>query len=283
MIPSCCNPNNAEPPAARHGMLECPVCGLCRQLEPPSDSELERIYSEAYYASWGENAGYEAYWEMKRRLAHKLLSAIPGTASRCSVLDLGCATGPCLSAIVERGWDAHGVDINPYAVEAARRRVPGATVTRGDLGSLGHASEIHDAVILSDVLEHFRNPRQQLRHVHRLLKPGGLAVILTPDTGSLSRRIMGRSWPHFKKEHLYLFSRPSLRGLLESSGFGILSITAMSKPITLEYAATQLQVYPLPGVSPLSRLMSRVLPGAVQRAVLPLFMGEMCCVARKDR
>ena len=53
-----------------------------------------------------------------------------GSARR--VLDIGCGTGTLLDAAVAAGADAVGVDISPAMVEAARRRVPTATVVTAD-------------------------------------------------------------------------------------------------------------------------------------------------------
>jgi SAM-dependent methyltransferase len=52
------------------------------------------------------------------------------------VLDIGCGTGTLLAAAVDRGASAVGADISPPMVEAARRRVPEATVVVADVQSV---------------------------------------------------------------------------------------------------------------------------------------------------
>jgi SAM-dependent methyltransferase len=48
------------------------------------------------------------------------------------LLDVGCGSGTLLAAAAERGAQVVGVDISPGMVEAARRRVPAATVLVAD-------------------------------------------------------------------------------------------------------------------------------------------------------
>lgn len=65
-------------------------------------------------------------------------AAILGAADLDSarrVLDIGCGTGTLLEAAVAAGADGVGVDISPAMVEAARRRVPTATVLTADAQS----------------------------------------------------------------------------------------------------------------------------------------------------
>ena len=59
-----------------------------------------------------------------------LRAADLGSASR--VLDVGCGAGTLIEAAVAAGADAVGVDISSVMVEAARRRVPTATVVTAD-------------------------------------------------------------------------------------------------------------------------------------------------------
>ena len=53
-------------------------------------------------------------------------------AGATRVLDIGCGTGALLEAAIAAGTDAVGVDISPSMIEAAARRVPGASVVVAD-------------------------------------------------------------------------------------------------------------------------------------------------------
>jgi SAM-dependent methyltransferase len=92
--------------------------------------------NEAMRDNW--TTGAEG-WVRNERIFDAALSpftaAILGAADLGSakrVLDVGCGAGTLLEAAVAAGTDAVGVDISPVMVEAARSRVPAATVVTAD-------------------------------------------------------------------------------------------------------------------------------------------------------
>lgn len=97
---------------------------------------LSPMANEAMRDNWA--AGGER-WAANERLidssftpvtAAIIAAADLGGATR--VLDIGCGTGALLEAAVAAGADAVGVDISPSMIEAAARRVPGATAVVAD-------------------------------------------------------------------------------------------------------------------------------------------------------
>jgi SAM-dependent methyltransferase len=99
----------------------------------------------------------------------------PGAGDR--VLDVGCGTGVLLEAIVAAGGAAVGVDISPVMVEAARERVPEATVVLGDaqtddLGRFGPFS----AVVSRFGVMFFDDPVAAFTNIRSATQPGGRLV-----------------------------------------------------------------------------------------------------------
>ena len=72
--------------------------------------------------------------------------------------------------------------------------------------------------------------------MNRLLKPGGLLAINTPDSGSALARMLGTKW-HLvvPPEHLNLFHRKSLRRLIEETSFEIVAEGNIGKKYTVQY------------------------------------------------
>jgi SAM-dependent methyltransferase len=118
------------------------------------------------------------------------------------------------------GWRAQGLDPDSAALAGAREA--GLSVTQGTLADLDapeHAGAFY-AITLSHVIEHLHDPAADMRRAHRLLRPGGLLWIATPNLEALGHRRFGRDWLGLDPpRHLVLFTRASLERLLRSAGF----------------------------------------------------------------
>lgn len=101
------------------------------------------------------------------------------------LLDLGCDTGAWTLqvAAAARAFEVHGVEIVESA--AATAAAAGITVHRADLNApLPLESETFDVIHSNQVIEHVNDVDLFVSEVHRLLKPGGAAVISTENGSS---------------------------------------------------------------------------------------------------
>jgi 2-polyprenyl-3-methyl-5-hydroxy-6-metoxy-1,4-benzoquinol methylase len=134
------------------------------------------------------------------------------------LLDIGCGNGDFLLKARDAGWDVVGVDPDPKAVAAAKQR--GLEVGVGSVELFAGQAACFDAITLSHVLEHLHELVPFIQAVHRLLKPGGVVFVDTPNIESRGARRWGRNWRGLETpRHLLLFSRAGLLGLLKAAGF----------------------------------------------------------------
>jgi len=75
-----------------------------------------------------------------------------------------------------------------------------------------------DFVHSSHVIEHVPEPGAFLAEIHRILKPGGWCVTVTPNRTSLQAALFGSGWRSVIPDHMHLFSRPGLLRLVRDSG-----------------------------------------------------------------
>lgn len=115
---------------------------------------------------------------VKQRLKHE--------APRC--LDIGAGTGDLL-ALLRQTWPKLEAQACDYHIERfAPKDVP---ITQLDLNThpLPYEDESFDLVTCSEVLEHVENYRAVLREIRRVLKPGGLMVVTTPNVLNMKSRL----------------------------------------------------------------------------------------------
>ena len=135
-----------------------------------------------------------------------------------ALLDVGCGNGGFLRLASEMGWNVSGLDFDPDAVQQARNA--GFDVTVGGVDALAHVIERFDVITLSHVIEHVADPNDLLVRLNRLLKPGGMLWLETPNIHSLGHRLYGRDWRGLESpRHLMLLNPSSLRVALSLGGF----------------------------------------------------------------
>lgn len=194
----------------------------CRYLAANlSEEELEQFYNERG-ASEGKDgdAPKGILKTCQRRLTLLRRSVHP----QARVLEVGAGDGT-FGELAAREFDYVGIDICEASVKKARAR--GVEVFRASLSKFVNTGAAFDAITLFHVFEHLVDPHDALEKIKELLKPGGILLLVTPDTESLFCLVSGDRWlsDGFPK-NVILYSRSALIELLEHSGFEILSVGA---------------------------------------------------------
>jgi 2-polyprenyl-3-methyl-5-hydroxy-6-metoxy-1,4-benzoquinol methylase len=151
---------------------------------------------------------------------------LDGIDDGASVLDYGCNDGWAIREVKRRKprCEVSGADINPAALEAARRR--GGDVEYFDARNGDLDGKKFDVVILSHVLEHVHERGELLQRAVSLIAPGGRLVVSVPQ-----ERICGDStllpWAmnvfrgRFVNPHVAVVRHTELRSLLNDVDFEI--------------------------------------------------------------
>lgn len=181
-----------------------------RAVEPmPAEEELEAFYRDVYFQTVPTSAyshSYSADELAQRRLRAEMLVRTAIAHLDASVLardvvqffDIGFGEGFELATAAKAGLAVAGVD---YTLDAVRRLHPGleAHVTEGNplrvLGAMATAGEMHDIIVLRNVLEHVREPHTLLEAAAAVLSPGGVIAVTVPnDFTALHADIMARGF-----------------------------------------------------------------------------------------
>ena len=123
-----------------------------------------------------------------------------------------------------------------WAVSIARAK--GLEVYEGDFARM-EEKEKYDVISMIDFIEHTNRPALMLEKAHRLLKRGGLLLIVTPDISSLTARIAGRKWWHLRPGHLCFFTKKTISYLGKAFSFRLLLLRHYVWTFSLHYLITR--------------------------------------------
>ena len=194
--------------------VRCNDCALVLINPRPFLSELRAVYDADY------SGAYIRKGASKRRRARKrvaLLRQRYAPAGRW--LDVGCSAGFILEAAAAAGFEVYGVDVEAAGVAHAREVLGFRNVFCGQLEALSLPSAAFNVITMYDVIEHVPDLNVVAAALRRLLAPGGILHIRTPDVGHWRRTRELSRWPEVKpSEHLYYFDKRTLPALLAKHG-----------------------------------------------------------------
>lgn len=132
---------------------------------------------EGFQARWyAKNRGTEAQLAQYRKQAAEVTAGLDEGAEILEV-----APGPGFFAIelARRGFRVTGLDISHTMVEIARENRGSLEVDfrQGDITHAPFADESFDFLVCQAAFKNFREPVAALNEMHRVLRPGGFAVI----------------------------------------------------------------------------------------------------------
>ena len=253
---------------ARFEYRNCPGCGQ-NDFEVLFESNLEdgdsRGVAKTMYMLWGERRGRhvkcknchliyvnpienegninEAYSRMRSVDAAIIReSRLRGTESQVELvkrysdgkhlLDIGCGEGFFLFSASKFGYATKGVEPSHDAAAYARKEF-GLDVEAKPFEELWFPENRFDVVTLWQVLEHMLYPVIVLKEVHRILKPGGMIVITTPDVEGIPARILKQRWWCITRLHVNQFSTRTLINTLKNAEFRNISAVSYKESVSL--------------------------------------------------
>lgn len=228
----------------------------------------------AAYERIGPSLGMRPYF-------YPAVAKFAGPIGAGVALDVGCGSGDLLFQIQRLNPDATllGIELAESRVKMAQARLgPRADIRCGSItGAIPFPPQSADVILITEVIEHLKDPVAALRNVVPIVKPGGRVVLTFPNGDSfLPFSILAeRLTPYFKPARGFLphshpyrtvqpidttFSKSEVYEMLRSSGLRVVkSACSEAFPYLLEFAykfAPGRDISPLH--RPLDRLVSRL-------------------------
>jgi ubiquinone/menaquinone biosynthesis C-methylase UbiE len=147
-------------------------------------------------------------------------------------LDVGSGAGDFTAALAEAGAVPIGVEVAEAALTRARRRHPDRDFRLVPLdGPLPFQDGSFELVWASEVIEHVTDTARWLSEVRRVLVPSGRLLLTTPSHGRMRVALGGVDrFSDPLGDHLHLYTKRSLRTLLDEFGFAQIEVRALEGP-----------------------------------------------------
>ncbi len=214
--------------ARGHDLYRCGVCATVYVHGLPSNAEVAAGYDDSYD---GATTGYFAKVDKKMRRSRGRIRALKKLVpSGARFLDVGCNGGFVVEAAREAGLDAWGLEVDNVSLAYAREHYPKNNYFLGLVESF-QPDQGFDLIYTSEVIEHVSDVRPFMAAIVRLLNPGGVVYVTTPDISHWRRPRDLDTWDGFNPPvHCVYFNPNSMRLLLESMGLEVVKKLSAFKP-----------------------------------------------------
>jgi 2-polyprenyl-3-methyl-5-hydroxy-6-metoxy-1,4-benzoquinol methylase len=215
-------------------------CGLLWLDPRPHEDDIHQAYATYYtHASPDETRSLNTrFLSASFRMLTRSVILVSGLAKQRQnisdmhlnelrpgrLLDIGCGDGRFLHRMKDRGWSVTGLDFDQQAARAAKEKYD-IEVKVCRLEEMGCPGNSFDAITMNHVIEHVFDPVATLREVCRILKPGGMVVVVTPNADSLGLRIYGPNWRGLEPpRHIQIFSPQALERAARKAGLASVQV-----------------------------------------------------------
>lgn len=197
------------------------ACQSCRHVFVEAMASREEVAEGYRTRDSHHSSALKEKWDyspIKEKMVYgPLLDKIGKLTNPGRLLDIGCSNGSFVHAAKRRGWDGCGAELETNSYELARAR--GVKVYNAELSELAFPNDSFSAITMWQVIEHVHSPGPLIAEIARILKPGGILALSTPNVSSLGWRLLGAEWGAVEPQvHLHLFRPGGLARLVNDCG-----------------------------------------------------------------
>jgi 2-polyprenyl-3-methyl-5-hydroxy-6-metoxy-1,4-benzoquinol methylase len=188
----------------------------CQKCKIVYLGKYNSVYDEGLYEYYNKYIGKtkeQVYDSLTKDSYLRVIKLLALHGCKQTILDVGCGNGSFVDAALGQGYLVQGIELSQSAVDIALGfNLP---VSKLDFFSSQIENCSFDGITMFEVLEHLNNPTHFLLRAQEVVKPGGLIYLTTPNFNSLERRILGKNWNVFHREHLTYFTEKNLTQLIK--------------------------------------------------------------------
>ncbi|MBU2530377.1 MAG: class I SAM-dependent methyltransferase, partial [Elusimicrobia bacterium] len=217
-------------------VVKCKNCGLVYTNPRPPKPLLEEGYTT------GKDECYLSESSSRSINAHLSLNTIKRFVGGGKLLEIGSSVGYFLNA-ARLDFDITGFEPSKWACDIAKKRFK-LDIFNSPFKTEYLPSENFDVISMVDVIEHLTDPKDTLKKMSGIIKPGGLLYIVTPDINGLTAKILRSYWWGLRPSHICYFTPKTLGKMLKELGFKVVLKKSYGRIFSLNYWASRLKNYP---------------------------------------
>jgi len=230
-------------------LAKCRDCGHIFLENEFTPLQLRELYSNYYPRSTYKLEDHRPYVERtgwRAWLDGEQSSPFRWVPRNVRVLDIGCGFGESLGYYEARGCEAYGVEADENIRRVAEKFGYKAHV--GLFDPEVYEEDYFDYITMGQVIEHVTDPVQTLRGIARVLKPGGVAILSTPNAGGWGAMTFGSRWINWHAPyHLQFFTVRSMRLAAEQAGLVLERSITVTPSAWLHFQWMQMLAFPPEG------------------------------------
>ena len=217
--------------------VQCVDCGTIQQNPLPSELELSKLVVAEYSHSDDRMSSEKDLSDSTEPQHRIIVQVVAREGIRDGVLEVGTGAGNLCAYLLENGIKVAGIDLSPELVAFAKQR--GLPIKQQNLKTITE-TETLSAIIMSHVFEHLCDPADTLKHIHNLLKAGGIFLTSQPTaamTNLLSRvtrlnRLhsespFGISYLNLNRWHIVIYTIRGMNAIAAKQGFDLVEVIPM--------------------------------------------------------
>lgn len=202
------------------------------------------------------------------------------------VLDIGAGTGALSAKLADGGWRVSACDLYPEAFA-----VEGIECKAVRDGRLPFADACFDVAVAVELLEHIEGHEALFAEARRVLRPGGLLLITTPNILSLKSRVsfLFTGYPYSfptldptqldpVAQHITPFSLDRYRWRLGQSGFDIEGVD-----VDKQQSSSRALSFLIPVIRLATRKAARESASVREQNSLPVLLGRKLFIVARRR
>jgi len=229
---------NPDFPRCKENDYRILQCQYCRYYFVFPEIDLTREEWQKLYASNYFNACHKTRWHeqlrQKERVERLKLILKHLNVPRGRFLDMGCGEGLVLDQASALGFETYGLDIvnNLSPCHGTQSQF-----YWGDIFQAQFPDDYFSAIYMDSVLEHLTNPLETINELKRVLRPGGVLLIVVPNEDSLENDVKklaysivsesdtyGRIKPFYSPFHIQGFTTRTIKVVCRMCGLRLLEL-----------------------------------------------------------